>query len=299
MILPTFSFSTLSRLALVAVLGVAVLLGGCDSTSPAEEADSDTPTVEDAALSDAVSTLSEAASLSDDETSALRKRLAHYDGDHSPGMLWTVAADVHQQLTDDQIEALTARMQERRAERREDGPRRGPRGHVRRGLHHRLGDLDLSDAQKEELRALRAEYRDEMRSFREGCRDGTLSEADAEAWRALRTEMREAFRDVLTDEQRQQLDARRDELEDRREQIRDARAEALNLTDEQRAQFDSLRTEFDGPGARFLRRCDGGERGERPVASILTEEQREIVMIHRVLRRGMMTRFDGPPGPRS
>jgi Spy/CpxP family protein refolding chaperone len=297
MIPSTFSFPRFARLLPAAVLGIAMVLGGCDSTSPADEAD-DTPTVEAAALSDAVSALSTAAALSDDETRALRKRLAQYDGDRTPGVLWTVAADVHQQLTDDQIEALRARVQERRAERREDGPR-GPRGHFRRGLHHRLEDLDLSDAQKEELRALRAEYRDEMQAFREACREGTLSEADAEAWRALRAEMRAAFRDVLTDEQRRQIDARREEFEDRREQIRDARAEALDLTDEQRAQFDSLRAEFDGPGARLLGRCNGGERGERPVASILTEEQMEIVMIHRVLRHSATTGPKERRGPRS
>jgi hypothetical protein len=166
-------------------------------------------------------------------------------------------------------------------------------------LHHRLGDLDLSDAQKEELRTLRAEYREEMQSFREECRAGTLSEADAEAWRGLRTEMWAAFRDVLTEDQRRQLDARRDEREDRREQIREARAAALDLTDEQRAQFDSLRAEFDEPGARFLRRSNRENRDERPGASILTEEQTEIVMIHRVLRHSAMKGHNGRRGPRS
>jgi Spy/CpxP family protein refolding chaperone len=298
MIPSTFSLPRFARLLPAAVLGVAMVLGGCDSTSPADEAD-DTPTVEAAALSDAVTSLSTAASLSDDQANALRERLATYDGERTPGLLWAVAADAHQQLTDDQMAALRARIQERRADRRENGPRRGPRGPFRKALRHRLQALDLTDVQREELRAFRAEYRDEMQSFREACREGTLSEADAEAWRALRTEMREAFRDVLTDEQRQQLDARRDELEDRREQIRDARAEALDLTDEQRARFDSLRAEFGGSGDRLLRRCNRENRGERPGASILTEEQKEIVMIHRVLRHGVMTGHKERRGPRS
>jgi hypothetical protein len=294
-----FSFSNLSRLLPVAVLGIAVLLGGCDSASSTDAISDNTSAAETAALSDAVSTLSAAASLSDDETSALRKRLAQYDGERTPGMLWTVAADAHEQLTDEQIGALTNRMQERRAQRREDGPRRGPRGQFRQVLRHRLRGLDFTEDQKQEVRTLRAEYRDEMQAFRNECRDETLSEADAEAWRALRTEMREAFRDALTDEQRRQLDVRRDAFKSRRAQIRDARAEALDLTDEQRAQFDNLRAPFDEPGSRFLRRCNRENQGERPVASILTEEQRAVVMIHRVLRHGVMKRFKERRGPRS
>jgi hypothetical protein len=111
--------------------------------------------------------------------------------------------------------------------------------------------------------------------------------------------MRTAFRDVLTDEQRRQIDARRDEFQDRREQVRDARAAALGLAGEQRARLDDLRAQFDGAGTRYLRRCNRENRDERPIASILTEEQREIVMIHRVLRHGMITGENGPRGPRS
>jgi hypothetical protein len=288
MVRSTSSFPNLARLLPVFLLGGAVLLGGCDATSTADEAEGDAPQMASEALSAAVSTLTTATSLSTEQANALRKRLAKYDGDREPGMLWLVAADVHDQLTEEQIEVLKRRVREHRADRRQDGSRREARGHFRKMLRHRLGALDLSDAQKEDLRALRNEHRDEIQSFRRACRAGTVNEAEARAWSERRTEMRDAFRTVLTEEQRQQIDARREDRRARREKVRAARADALDVTDEQRARFNDLRAQVDGPGARILRRCNREGQQDRPVAAILTDEQKEIVMIHRVLRYGVM-----------
>ena len=282
----SYSFSTLSRLLAVVVFGFAIMLAGCDSPSTVVEEE---PSMEATALSEAVTTISKATSLSADQARALQKRVARYDGERRPGVLWAMAADVHDQLTDEQIVALKARVQERRAARRAGRDRGERRRHVRKKMRHRLmGELELTDGQKDELRSIRADYRDEITALRQTCHEGGFGEAEAEKWRALRAEMREAFRDVLTEEQRQELDARRDERQDRREEVRTARTEALNLTDEQQAQFAALQAQVDGPGARLLRHCQRGEGQERPIASILTEEQKEVVMVHRVLRHGAM-----------
>jgi Spy/CpxP family protein refolding chaperone len=166
-----------------------------------------------------------------------------------------------------------------------------------------LKGLDLTEAQKAELRSIRAEYRDELKALREKCRSDSFDETDAELWRTLRSEMRDAVREVLTEEQREQMEALRDERMARRDSVREARREALGLTDEQIAQFEELRSDNTAIGLH----CDSsphgpgprGMRGNGAAASILTQEQREIVMVHRVLRHGAMKGHQGRRGPRS
>jgi len=134
-------------------------------------------------------------------------------------------------------------------------------------------------------------------ALRQERRDDSFDEADAEQWRTLRFEMRDAFREVLTEEQREQMETRRDE---RRDSVREARREALGLTDEQIAQFEKLRSERNrerrGPQRGPRHR---GTPGDGPVASLLTQEQREIVMIHRVLRHDAMQGHKERRAPRS
>ena len=295
--------STLFRLfssspLLVALLGIAVLLGGCDSSSNVAEEDGASSAIQDAALADAVTTLSTAASLSAAQTNSLQELLVAYeDKEREPGDLWYLAADVHDQLTSTQIDRLKDRLEERRARR---GDRRPMERH---GPTHRpprlrwLRGLDLTEAQKQELKALRAEYRDSFKALIEQCREGVFDEADVEQWKQLRTELQEAVHEILTAEQRAQLQARREQWKARRGAVRAARNEALSITEEQEAQFADLRPEFEGPGGWLPRLCHRPEGEERPIASILTEEQREIVMVHRVLRHGAM-RGHKDRGPR-
>jgi Spy/CpxP family protein refolding chaperone len=283
------------------VLGLGIVLGGCDAVSNLAEEET-MLTGEMALYENALVTLSTEASLSSSETSTLRDLIASYDDEiDEPGALWPLAADIHEELSREQIERLKAQLQERR-ERMQERGRFGPPGNPGprfRDFRPRwVQKLDLTTEQEEELRAIRAEYRDSLNVLREKCRAGTVDESDAERWQALHAEMREAMRAVLTDEQRAQLEALLDEKKARLEAIQEARAEALELTDEQREQFDSLRTPFGEPGERFLTRCTREDGEERPFASILTEEQREIVMIHHLLLRSKMQEEEDPRGPR-
>lgn len=282
----TFFKQRFPRLLPVLLLGMGLVLSGCDTSSNAVEDDAD-PSVESEAMSDAVTSFSKTAALSDEQTQTLQSLVDKYK-DPDPGQLWFLAADAHAELTSEQIQELKMQLQERRQSVREDGNRPGRRheGHPRKRAPHALKGLDLTDEQKEELRSIRAERRDELMTLREKRQDGSLDEAGAERWRTLRTEMRDAFREVLTEEQREQMEARREERTARRDSVREARREALGLTDDQIAQFEKLRSEQNGE-LRGPRRgpAHRSTPGEGPVASIFTQEQREIVMIHHVLLR--------------
>lgn len=281
----------------VLLLGVGLLLTGCDTTSNAVQNTPETP-VEAEGLSDAIASVSSAAALSNEQSQTLQALVNKYEGmDRDPGQLWFLAADVHAELTNEQIQQLKTQLQERRREGLREGNRpgrHGREGHFRKRVRHALKGLDLTEAQTDELRSIRAEHRDELMALRQERRDGPFDEADAERWRTLRSEMRNAFREVLTEEQREQIETRREERKARRDSVHEARREALGLTDEQLAQLKELRTEReDRPGLR-MGRAHYGEPGESPIASILTQEQREIVMIHRILLRRTLSNADHP-----
>ena len=65
-----------------------------------------------------------------------------------------------------------------------------------------MAALELTDSQKEQLRALREEHRAEMREFKES------GEISREKMKALREQFHEAFLDLLTDEQHARLEGR-------------------------------------------------------------------------------------------
>lgn len=122
--------------------------------------------------------------------------------------------------------------------------REGRAGGGRKGAgveRHALGRLNLSDAQRENLRGIESRYaegfraqRDELRGIMQARRGGggTLTAEQATRARQVREEMRassgkmrEEIRALLTDEQRTQLQSTRDELRQRREERRGMRGE--------------------------------------------------------------------------
>ena len=130
---------------------------------------------------------------------------------------------------------------------RGEGPRRiGRPGRERRPARQREGRLgldrlNLSDAQREQLRQIESRYaasfrakREELHTIRQSRRQaGTALTAEQEARaRRLREElradserMRTEMRGVLTEEQRTQLRSVRDEMRERREEFRERRQE--------------------------------------------------------------------------
>lgn len=115
------------------------------------------------------------------------------------------------------------------------GMRGGPGAHMLRGLH----GLDLTDAQKEQVRGImesnRANFeqtREQLRPLHEARRNGTITAEQQTQLDNIRTQMRqngEAMHQqilgILTPEQRAKLEARKAEMEKRREEFREERRE--------------------------------------------------------------------------
>ena len=114
-----------------------------------------------------------------------------------------------------------------------------------------LGRLNLTDAQRTQLRAIEERYaegfrakREELRGIKQARRQGgTLTAAQETRARQIREElressgkMREEVRGLLTDEQRGQLKASRDELRQRHEGRRGGRDESRQERRQERRQ---------------------------------------------------------------
>lgn len=115
-----------------------------------------------------------------------------------------------------------------------------------RGAHGMVGNLDLTDAQKEQIRAIRAKYRTQFEQLKERSRpdveaaraarqagDTAAARAAMERARgqgtavaALRQQEHAEIRAVLTAEQRTKLDARHAQLKERRAQHDSSRRKA-------------------------------------------------------------------------
>jgi hypothetical protein len=164
----------------------------------------------------------------------------------APGLLWTVAADLHETLTDAQKERLFERSRVLRRELRSemrDSPRGAAWNRLPRGVRQVLRE-SLTDAQQDELRVLRREFRTAIRDARTQLQDGALTpEQFRTNVQELRTDFREDARAVLTAAQRERLQALREAAAERRAERKAARAEVLGLTDAQQETISTARQE--------------------------------------------------------
>ena len=146
-------------------------------------------------------------------------------------------------------EGTTTPAPEKKAEKRAKGfgknkanGMHGVQRHGKMGMRFgRMGGLrgvELSDAQKEQIKAIReankptGQYAEEVRAIAQARKDGTITDAQKERIKAIRQEMMAKRQDVhsqiqavLTAEQKAQIEQRRNEMLQRREEMRQKRQE--------------------------------------------------------------------------
>lgn len=326
-----------------ASLVAIVLFAACDSASGL----SDTNTESDnASIAASISTIMTDLNLSSSESAALRASFAKFgDGDDAagrePGFLWRVAAELHATLSDEQKAKLYERIEEAgRKERAGSGSggqgvhgqrsgQGGPGMRAGQGGHGGqagqggpgLTRIDLTDAQQEQIAAIREAYKPQIEAVLE--QKDTLSRAEIKA--ALET-IHEAVRGeveaLLTDEQKTALaelkaeaEARRAEMEGERDANREASKlvmiEVLGLSTDQVAALDQLHSSGAEDRAAIEALVElGADREEviaavealrdahqAELASILDVTQYEITLIHNALASRMKKGGPGQKGP--
>lgn len=309
-----------TSLRLVAsMLAVALLLvvgTACDTLQASDDANAEASVSDDAITLDAlIASTASTLGLSSPQSDQMGEVARRFRGQSpEPGALWTAAAEMHTTLTPDQIGSLEARlrtMAERIANRRGNGPRNGPGfgrgtpgngpGMGGRGPYGSGGGLDLTDEQREELRAIQSAYREEYEDLIAEYEAGDVSETEAaHAYIDLADALREAAHAVFTDEQRTQIEERREERSERRAAMQAARNEALNLSDVQADGFTAMRHLEKGTrrGLGFAGTFDAWLTARE---ALLTDVQTEITIVHAALvaehmRRMMQHRRGRGPG---
>jgi len=286
--------------------------------------------------------LAQGLSLSADQTSALDAIAARYSG--ADADLWAAAADVKAVLTDAQIDQLQEAVQARRTERpdraertRRGGDRTRQRAGQRRPRDGQRGDRAgrrprpegerpagaarerLTDEQREAVRAVRDDVRQEAQALAEQLRAGALTDDQFVARsRALREDGARRMAAALPAEMAQ----RQAQMQARREAEEAARDRALDLTDAQKRQLQALRLDrvreapeapdmrpyLDDDGRldreafrdamRERRAATREDRGDHrdAMGDVLTDDQQDLVFLHRALSMGSRG-MRGPAGP--
>ncbi len=135
-------------------------------------------------------------------------------------------------------------------ERRERGAfgKRGDHNKGQRGARHGamsgLRGIDLTDAQKEQLRAIHQSnrpddaVRQEIKTIAQAKRDGTITPEQQERLKALKLQAREKGQAIhqqvlaiLTPEQRQQIEVRKEEMRKKIQERRELRQQNKTTTD--------------------------------------------------------------------
>lgn len=255
--------------------------------------------------------------LTDAQRSQLNALTLPSHDDRQPGALWTVAASATDILTPAQIETLLSAREQMRNDR---GRRTGRGGEGRMGRRHRGGRMrggraragnrsQLTDEQREAMHETRDAMRSEREALVEQFRSGAIDAATFQSRsEALRDRHREAHRASATSEQLERMDA----AQERRDAAKAARESTLGLTQAQKDELEAIRLErirmapgrpdlrpyldadgqLDRQALREARRAqreatsDEREALQERAASVLTNEQKAITAVHRMLSRG-------------
>ena len=318
----TFLRRSAPLLALVVLIG----LSACESPT-ASDAVIDINTIDTADLSQ---TLTSELALTTVQQQAVSAIMTTHEGRaHEPGLLWYVAADLQETLTDEQKERLLARTDSMRGNGHfgQGGPGGGGPGHGNRGPRDRGGnggglrDL-LTDEQLEAAAAIRETYQPQFEALLEALRSESISREEFHTqMQALQEAMRAEIEALLTDEQREALEARRAEHEQAREEYRQqeqaAMEDALGLSADQITALANLMEQHQADREALREQFEAGDLTEEALHEALTalkaaqdealqtlldETQYEIVQIHdalahRAKRRGGQGRR-GPGGDR-
>lgn len=288
--------------------------------------DSSTSALQDETSSDAAQfsmMLAGELGMSDAQYAAVEQTAAQHGGDdvRDPAYLWYLAAQLAEDLSDEQKAALIERsrtMGLRLGQGPLDGPfgrpgegggplpglgHGGPNGLERAGAgpHDGIGSL-LTDAQKEALHALREAYREQVKAAVQAVRNaaaGAERDEQVAALRALNEEIRAAvdawLEENLTAEQKAQIEANREERENAREAAREAVRTAIDdiFGGDRAAALEAIHDAFvedveaargSGGSAESARAVIEEAAADRDAAiEALLGDQYEIYLIHRAL----------------
>ena len=198
-----------------------------------------------------------------------------------PGFLWKVAAELQAELSDDEKQRLFGWMDDQLVPYLY-GANMDKRGGDRPGGPHSSGaDIKmlytvLYDAQKETLRTILESYRTQMLAVMNKVKDGTLDRDAAKAeLEALETAMHAEIDALLTDDQKDAIDAMLAEMKQKMDAMRqaahDAMIGALEMTSEQEAALETINKESAEAQKALMEKAKAEEMNREDLKEALTQ----------------------------
>jgi Spy/CpxP family protein refolding chaperone len=292
----------------IAVVAVIVGMSACDS--------SDTSDFESQEIDALYESVSRELSLTTSQSTRFAEALFRHDrSDRSPGYMWTVAAELSEVLTAEQIAGLIERT------RSIDGnePFRGLRGFPGAGGYYGVGGfmggsgrhgqspadeiIELTEEQRQAIRAIHEDFRERMKALRDEREAGTSTDEELlREIRSLHDEMRAELDAVLTDDQKAALEEYRRDKEAEfaafREEVNQVRDAVLGLSAEESEAFDAIMADQLSAREVLFEQFQAGDlelaefqdevqalhqARDAALEALLTESQYEIVQIHDAL----------------
>ena len=287
------------------IASILLVITGCENSMRSESSNLDS--VE---LQELSSELTYDLGLSKSTEDAMNKSLNRHGkgGKHrEPGFLWKVAAEMSDQLTDEEKAVLFEKMYEKDIPL--FGGSKGKKSKSGKKGKSQSRDLFniLNDDQKDLYKAMMAAYKEKFKSLRDQVKDGSLSKEDAkEQMKALKDALRAEVDALLTDDQKAQLEQNKADRNAKRQAYRDSSkavmVETLGMTEDQVSAYDAANQEAkDATSALFEQAKNGDIDRETLRASlklvfttknekltaIFNDQQLDIIKIRKALEMRM------------
>jgi hypothetical protein len=305
----------------IGLLVSGLVLLGCESADAIVDADQSVVQQETN-----VAALKSALDLSTEETKALSAAFAENEGrSGEPGYLWHIAGTLHDQLTSEEVQRFIGKATEARSERRLQSGKRNRQSEARSGRSNgaeRFGPGNgnrsergmmsaFTEEQKETARIMREGFQEQRKALVQQRNEGSLSSEDFQTqMKAMMQAHQEAFTNLLTEDQKAELEAHRAErvsnMQNRMAGEQTVMTEVLGLTADQVEALEALRPNRQQNRGEFRDRSRNRDmdrdammeamketRAEhrKMLEDILDESQLEIWDLHQSLQSGRSGRF--------
>ena len=287
------------------IASMLLVITGCENSMRSESSNLDS-----AELQELSSELTYDLGLSKSSTDAMNRSLNRHGkgGKHrEPGFLWKVAAEMSDQLTDEEKAVLFEKMDEKDIPL--FGGSKGKKSKSGKKGKSQSRDLFnmLTDDQKDLYKAMMAAYKEKFKSLRDQVKDGSLSKEDAKVqMKSLKDALRAEVDALLTDDQKAQLEQNKADRNAKRQAYRDSSkavmVDALGMTEDQVSAYDAANQEAkDATSALFEQAKNGDIDRETLRASlklvfttknekltaIFDDQQLDIIKIRKALEMRM------------
>jgi uncharacterized membrane protein len=279
-----------------------LLLIGCENSN---EPVIDNTELQSTELQELVSDISTDLHLTSAQEDSVRSIFArHQNRRHEAGFLWRIAAELRQRLTDEQKENLFALLR-----RYEEQPANNRRLMIFNNWPTLIGQgisncsIQFTEAQLEEIKAIREAYAAMIEELRGSFRAGEITEDEfRQRVQRILSALNQEIRAIISDEQQRRYEACvgwKDELiEDVRDPAYRVMAAVLGLQEDQKVALINLKRNLQRAYSALISQLQMGEldrvefvdsiknyrdRSDARLREILNRRQYEIVLIHRAL----------------